>query len=59
MASALGKIPNMEEYMSYMGEVKTMSDSIYRYLNFNEIKSYMEAADRAKEIPVTNVAVTS
>ena len=59
VASALGKIPNMEEYMSYMGEVKTMSDSIYRYLNFNEIKSYMEAADRAKEIPVTNVAVTS
>jgi aconitate hydratase 2/2-methylisocitrate dehydratase len=59
VASALGKIPNMEEYMSYMGEVKTMSENIYRYLNFNEIKSYMEAADRAKEIPVTNVAVTA
>ena len=59
VASALGKIPNMEEYMSYMGEVKTMSENIYRYLNFNEIKSYMEAADRAKQIPVTNVAVTA
>ncbi len=42
--------------MSYMGEVKTMADNIYRYLNFNEIKQYMEAAERQKQIPVTNVA---
>ena len=42
--------------MSYMGNVKTMSDNIYRYLNFNEIKSYMEAAERQKAIPVTNIA---
>jgi aconitate hydratase 2/2-methylisocitrate dehydratase len=55
VAAALGKIPSMEEYMSYMGKVKTMSDSIYRYLNFNEIKSYMDAAERQKAIPVTNV----
>ena len=55
VASALGKIPNMDEYMSYMGKVNTMSDNIYRYLNFNEIKSYMEAAERQKAIPVTNV----
>ncbi|MAY56107.1 MAG: bifunctional aconitate hydratase 2/2-methylisocitrate dehydratase [Gammaproteobacteria bacterium] len=56
VASALGKIPTMDEYMSYMGEVKTMADNIYRYLNFNEIKQYMEAAERQKQIPVTNVA---
>ncbi len=56
VASALGKIPTMDEYMSYMGNVKTMSDNIYRYLNFNEIKSYMEAAERQKAIPVTNIA---
>tara|TARA_R110002072_G_scaffold216658_2_gene374098 strand:+ start:5940 stop:8534 length:2595 start_codon:yes stop_codon:yes gene_type:complete len=56
VASALGKIPSMDEYMSYMGNVKTMSDNIYRYLNFNEIKSYMEAAERQKAIPVTNIA---
>jgi len=55
VASALGKIPTMDEYMSYMGKVNTMADNIYRYLNFNEIKSYMEAAERQKAIPVTNV----
>ena len=38
-----------------MKNIDTMADSIYRYLNFNEIQSYMEAANRAGEIPVTNV----
>lgn len=55
VASALGRIPTMEEYMKYMDDVKTMSDNIYRYLNFNEIKSYMEAAERGKNIPAVNV----
>lgn len=55
VASVLGRIPTMEEYMGYMGMVDTMSDKIYRYLNFNEIKSYMDAATRQKAIPVTNI----
>lgn len=55
VCSALGKIPTMDEYMSYMDTLDTMSSSIYRYLNFNEIQSFMEAADRAKNIPMANV----
>lgn len=55
VASVLGRIPTMEEYMVYMKNVDTMSDEIYRYLNFNEIKSYMEAAENAKNIPLVNV----
>lgn len=55
VSSALGKIPTMDEYMQYMGNINTMADSIYRYLNFNEIASFMEAADRAKQIPLTDV----
>jgi aconitate hydratase 2/2-methylisocitrate dehydratase len=55
VCSALGKIPTMDEYMSYMERLNTMSGDIYRYLNFNEIQSFMEAADRAKNIPMTNV----
>ena len=41
--------------MVYMKNVDTMSNEIYRYLNFNEIKSYMEAAENAKNIPLVNV----
>ena len=55
VSAALGKIPTMDEYMSFMGNINTMSDSIYRYLNFNEIESYMKAAERAKSIPLTNI----
>ena len=46
----LGKIPTMTEYMSYMGGIETMSDEIYRYLNFHEIAEYKDVAD--KVIPV-------
>lgn len=55
VCAALGKIPTMDEYMSYMSNIDTMADSIYRYLNFHEIADFMEAAERAKNIPVTNV----
>jgi len=55
VSAALGKLPTMDEYTSYMGTINTMADSIYRYLNFNEIADYMEAAERAKKIPLTDI----
>jgi len=55
VSSALGRIPTMEEYLAYMKNVDTLAGSIYRYLNFNEIKSYMDAAERAKSIPLVNI----
>ena len=57
VSSALGKIPDMDEYMSYMQTVDTMKGDIYRYLNFNEIQSFQESAERAKNIPLTNVQI--
>ncbi len=56
VSAATGRIPTMEEYLSYMQPIDTMADSIYRYLNFNEIDSFMEAAERAKSIPLTQIA---
>ena len=55
VSAALGKIPTMSEYMKYMSSINTMSENIYRYLNFNEIKEFIEASERAKNIPLTNV----
>ena len=56
VAALLGKIPTKEEYMAYASELDTMSDDIYRYLNFNEIESYQKSADdiesHIKGIPV-------
>jgi aconitate hydratase 2/2-methylisocitrate dehydratase len=45
----------MQEYMEYMKSLDTMKGDIYRYLNFNEIQSFQEAADRAKQIPLTSI----
>jgi aconitate hydratase 2/2-methylisocitrate dehydratase len=55
VCSALGKIPNMEEYMQYIAQINTMEDNIYRYLSFDQIEEFMEASERAKSIPLTNV----
>ena len=55
VSAAIGRIPTMSEYMQYMSGIDTMSESIYRYLNFDEIEEFVEASDRAKNIPLTNI----
>ncbi len=45
IAAILGKLPSIEEYREYIADINTMADDIYRYLNFNEIKSYQDAAN--------------
>ncbi len=62
IAALLGKLPTAEEYMKYMKEIDSMSDEIYRYLNFNDIAEFQDSADASKvkfkDIPV-NVQVAS
>jgi aconitate hydratase 2/2-methylisocitrate dehydratase len=52
VAAIMGKIPSMEEYMEYANDINTMSDDVYRYLNFNEIESYTSAANTAFPVKV-------
>ena len=44
VCSILGKIPTMDEYMKYVGQLSESSDEIYRYLNFDQIEDYQEKA---------------
>jgi aconitate hydratase 2/2-methylisocitrate dehydratase len=53
ISSILGKLPTNDEYQSFMSEINTLSAEIFRYMNFNEIKSYKDAADNAKLPAVT------
>ncbi|PID46162.1 MAG: bifunctional aconitate hydratase 2/2-methylisocitrate dehydratase [Proteobacteria bacterium] len=53
VASILGRIPTVEEYMAYAADLDTMADDVYRYLNFNEIESYQDAAETV--IPIQAV----
>ena len=56
VSALLGKLPTVEEYMSYVKDLDAMSAEIYRYLNFNEISEFQESADQTKvkfkDIPV-------
>jgi aconitate hydratase 2/2-methylisocitrate dehydratase len=54
IASIMGKLPTPKEYLEYMEEINPLADDIYRYLNFNEIENYVQAADNA-EIPSINI----
>lgn len=56
VVSILGKIPTYEEYMQFAEKIDPMADDVYRYLNFNKVENYQEAASKAAsklaEIPV-------
>ena len=52
VASILGRLPTVEEYMGYAADLDSMSSDVYRYMNFNEIESYQKAA---ASIPVAQV----
>ncbi|MEZ5462418.1 bifunctional aconitate hydratase 2/2-methylisocitrate dehydratase [Dokdonella sp.] len=45
ICSRLGRIPTREEYMRDMGVLDADSDKIYRYMNFDQIEEFNEAAD--------------
>ncbi|MBO3275575.1 bifunctional aconitate hydratase 2/2-methylisocitrate dehydratase [Pseudomonas schmalbachii] len=51
VASIIGKLPTVEEYMEYAKNIDSMSADIYRYLSFDQIAEYKEAAANAN-IPV-------
>ncbi|MDA9805442.1 bifunctional aconitate hydratase 2/2-methylisocitrate dehydratase [Gammaproteobacteria bacterium] len=54
IASVIGRLPTVEEYHKYMDDINPLSDEIYRYLNFNEIDTYVESANSAS-IPAINI----
>ncbi|HSV57575.1 MAG TPA: bifunctional aconitate hydratase 2/2-methylisocitrate dehydratase [Variovorax sp.] len=44
ICSKLGKIPTKDEYMADMGVLNANGDQIYKYLNFDQIDEFTEAA---------------
>lgn len=54
VAGVLGRLPSVEEYMNEASQLNTMAAEVYRYLNFNEIESYNQAANSV--VPQQNFA---
>lgn len=44
VVASLGKIPTVAEYLEAVAGIKPMAAEIYRYLNFNELDEYRQAA---------------
>jgi aconitate hydratase 2/2-methylisocitrate dehydratase len=44
IASKLGRIPTVAEYHADMGVINADRDQVYRYMNFDQIEEYAEAA---------------
>ena len=44
VAAVLGKLPTPEEYQQYASQIDSMSADIYKYLNFDQMESYTDAA---------------
>jgi len=44
IASRLGRLPTKEEYLKEMGVIDADKASVYRYMNFDQIEEYADAA---------------
>ncbi|MEW8348156.1 MAG: bifunctional aconitate hydratase 2/2-methylisocitrate dehydratase [Candidatus Thiodiazotropha taylori] len=56
VASVMGKLPTVEEYMAYASKIDSMAPEIYKYLNFDKMGEYVESAKRGEEIAVKLIA---
>ncbi len=54
ISSLLGHLPSPEEYLSHAEDLVKTTNNIYQYLNFHEVASYKEIADKAV-IPSVNI----
>lgn len=48
ICSKLGRIPTQAEYLADMGVINADGSKIYKYLNFDQIAQYQEAAEAVK-----------
>ncbi len=46
VASVLGKLPTVEEYMAYAGKLQSMEAEVYNYLNFDKMSDYTSKSDK-------------
>lgn len=46
VASVLGKLPTVDEYMAYAGKLESMEAEVYNYLNFDQMTEYTEKSDK-------------
>ena len=58
VGAIVGRIPTADEYMEYASKIESMSGEVFKYLNFDRMPKFSQAATAAKEniIPTLNIA---
>ena len=51
----LGRLPTPAEYMEYASKIDSMSNEIYRYMNFDQIESFQKSAEEGKLIAAEQI----
>ncbi|MFL0809311.1 MAG: bifunctional aconitate hydratase 2/2-methylisocitrate dehydratase [Agarilytica sp.] len=55
VGAILGKLPTPGEYMEYAQNLDSMSDEVYRYLNFDQMTDFQESANEGKRIAALQI----
>jgi aconitate hydratase 2/2-methylisocitrate dehydratase len=55
VGAILGKLPTPAEYLKYAQSLDTMGDEVYRYLNFDQMTSFTDAAEKGKQISAVQI----
>ncbi|WP_320822151.1 bifunctional aconitate hydratase 2/2-methylisocitrate dehydratase [Reinekea sp.] len=45
VSALMGKLPTPAEYLQYAGQIDSMAGDVYRYLNFDQMDQYVDAAN--------------
>jgi aconitate hydratase 2 / 2-methylisocitrate dehydratase len=48
VASMLGRVPTKDEYMTYARDLASKSEKVYKYLSFDKLPAFTEAASKAR-----------
>jgi aconitate hydratase 2/2-methylisocitrate dehydratase len=55
VGAILGKLPTPDEYLEYAARLDSMSDEIYRYMNFDQIAEFKSRADDGARIAAVEI----
>jgi aconitate hydratase 2/2-methylisocitrate dehydratase len=59
VGGVLGRLPSPAEYLEYAKQLDSMSSEIYRYMNFDQIESFHNAAEEGKLIAAEQIVEVS
>jgi aconitate hydratase 2 / 2-methylisocitrate dehydratase len=55
VGAILGRLPTPAEYMEFAKNIDSMSDDIYRYLNFDQIAKFQKSAEEGARIAAVEI----